>query len=201
MLRPHILFIDNFDSFTFNLVDALACLGADIDVYRNDIGADTALTIAQRKQSALIVLSPGPGTPAQAGCSQELISRAAGKFPLLGICLGHQAIAETFGGRVAAADTIVHGKKSRITHNGHPVFDGLPTSFDAARYHSLTVKTLPRFFQAIATLNGQIMALAHQTLPIYGMQFHPESILTAYGQKIIENIFQISKSYQHSTVH
>ncbi|MCL2297120.1 MAG: aminodeoxychorismate/anthranilate synthase component II [Proteobacteria bacterium] len=195
MSKPHILFIDNFDSFTFNLVDALSTLGADIDVYRNDIGAETALKIAREKHSALIVLSPGPGTPREAGCTIELIQKAAGQVPLLGVCLGHQAMAEAFGGKVGAAGTIVHGKKSRLKHQGHPLFSGLPETFDVGRYHSLTVQRLPEAFDAIATGvedDDLIMALAHRSQPIVGVQFHPESILTTYGQTILNNAFKLA---------
>ncbi|MDR2016102.1 MAG: aminodeoxychorismate/anthranilate synthase component II [Burkholderiales bacterium] len=195
MTKPHILFIDNFDSFTFNLVDALSQLDAEIDVYRNDVDADTVLRIAQEKRSALIVLSPGPGVPREAGCMIELIQKAAGQVPLFGVCLGHQAIAEAFGGRVGTAGTVVHGKKSRIKHQGHPLFSGVPEIFDAGRYHSLAVQQLPEAFDVIATNvdgEGLIMALAHRSQPVYGVQFHPESILTTYGQIILNNIFKLA---------
>ncbi|MDR2244878.1 MAG: aminodeoxychorismate/anthranilate synthase component II [Burkholderiales bacterium] len=195
MIRPHILFIDNFDSFTFNLVDALSLPGANIDVYRNDIGAEAALGVAREKRSALIVLSPGPGTPREAGCVIELIQKAAGQIPLFGVCLGHQAIAEAFGGTVGAAKAIVHGKKSRLKHCGHPLFSGLSETFDAGRYHSLAVQRLPEAFDAIATDaedDSLVMALAHRSLPIYGVQFHPESILTTHGQTILNNVFKLA---------
>ncbi len=198
MAKPHILFIDNFDSFTFNLVDALSLLGADIDVYRNDVGADTALGIAREKHSTLIVLSPGPGAPHEAGCTIELIQKAAGEVPLFGVCLGHQAIAEAFGGRVGPAGSIVHGKKSCLKHQGHPLFSGLPETFDAGRYHSLAVQKLPEMFSAIATVfddEGLVMALAHRSLPVYGVQFHPESILTTYGQIILNNVFALAQNF------
>jgi anthranilate synthase component 2 len=192
---PHILFIDNFDSFTFNLVEACSLLGADIDVYRNDIGAETALGIAQEKRSSLIVLSPGPGAPREAGCMIELIQKVAGYVPLFGVCLGHQAIAEAFGGEVGAAETIVHGKKTRLKHNGHPLFSGLPETFDAGRYHSLAVRRMPEAFDVIAADvedEELVMALAHRSQPVYGVQFHPESILTTYGQIILNNVFQLA---------
>ncbi|MCL2012430.1 MAG: aminodeoxychorismate/anthranilate synthase component II [Cystobacterineae bacterium] len=195
MFKPHILFIDNFDSFTFNLVDALSLLGAEVDVYRNDMNAEALLDIALKKHSALIVLSPGPGAPREAGCMLKLIQKAAGKVPLFGVCLGHQAIAEAFGGSVGAAKEIVHGKKSRIKHFGHPLFSGLSKSFDVGRYHSLAVQALPEAFEVIARGvedEGLIMALAHRSLPIYGVQFHPESILTTYGQIILNNVFQLA---------
>jgi len=201
MSKPNILFIDNFDSFTFNLVDALSQLGADIEVYRNDIGADEALRIARDKRSALILLSPGPGTPTEAGCLIELIQKAAGQVPLFGVCLGHQAIAEAFGGKVGTAGDIVHGKKSRIKHFGHPLFSGLPETFEVGRYHSLAVQRLPEVCEAIATGvedDSLVMALAHRALPIYGVQFHPESILTTYGQIILSNVFKLALAASES---
>ncbi|MDR2710368.1 MAG: aminodeoxychorismate/anthranilate synthase component II [Burkholderiales bacterium] len=195
MKKPNILFIDNFDSFTFNLVDALSQLGADVEVYRNDVGADAALRIARDKRSALIVLSPGPGTPREAGCMIELIQKAAGQVPLFGVCLGHQAMAEAFGGKVGAAGAIVHGKKSRIKHNGHPLFSGMPETFEVGRYHSLAVHRLPESLVTIAAGaedDSLVMALAHRSLPVYGVQFHPESILTTYGQTILSNVFKLA---------
>lgn len=196
MAKPHILLIDNYDSFTFNLVDALSLLGADIEVYRNDIGADVALGIALEKRSALIVLSPGPGNPREAGCVIDLVQKAAcARVPLFGVCLGHQAIAEAFGGRVGAAGTVVHGKKSRVRHCAHPLFSGVPSKFDAGRYHSLVVQRLPEVFDVIATGDENdelIMALAHHTHPVYGVQFHPESILTTHGQKILGNVLKLA---------
>ncbi|MDR1529075.1 MAG: aminodeoxychorismate/anthranilate synthase component II [Burkholderiales bacterium] len=194
MAKPHILFIDNFDSFTFNLVDALLRLDIEVDVYRNDIAANDALRFAEKKRSTLIVLSPGPGKPADAGCTIALVRLAAKRFPIFGVCLGHQAIAESFGGIVGAADTIMHGKKSRLTHHGHSLFDGLPRSFDAGRYHSLIVKRLPENFDTIAEHKGEIMAIAHHTLPIFGVQFHPESILTTQGQLLMRNVFRLAQS-------
>jgi anthranilate synthase component 2 len=195
MSRPHILFVDNFDSFTFNLVDALSLLGAEVEVYRNDISAETALNTARKKHSSLMVLSSGPGAPREAGCMVELIQKAAGEVPMLGVCLGHQAIAEAFGGRVCPAKRIVHGKKSQVRHNGHPLFFGFPETFGVGCYHSLVVQQLPEAFSAIAAgveEEGLIMALAHNSQPIYGVQFHPESILTTYGQVILNNVFQLA---------
>lgn len=196
MIKPHILFIDNFDSFSFNLVDALLQLDAEVDVYRNDIRADDALQIAEARNSALIVFSPGPGKPTDAGCTVELIRKAAGRFPMFGVCLGHQAIAESFGGRVASANAIMHGKKSRIRHYGHKLFCNLPDCLDVGRYHSLTVTRLPDELEAIAEFDNQVMALAHRELPIYGVQFHPESILTTHGQTLMQNILTIAKSHR-----
>jgi len=194
MSKPHILFIDNVDSFTFNLVDAFEVLGAEVELYRNDIGAEAALDIARGKHSSLVVLSAGPGTPREAGCTLELIQKAAGKLPLLGIGLGHQAIAEAFGGEVGAARRILHGKKSKVKHGGHPLFAGVPEVFEAGCYHSWVVKHLPEGFHAIAQEveeGGPLMAMTHKTQPVYGLQFHPESILTTHGQTIVQNVFAL----------
>lgn len=188
----HVLFIDNYDSFVYNLVDALARLGAEIDVCRNNIGAADALELALRKKSDMIVLSPGPGAPSEAGCTLEVIRRAAGRIPLFGVCLGHQSIVQAFGGRVGRADAIVHGKKSAVRHSGHPMFEGIPQTFEAGRYHSLTATDLPDEIETVAaTEEGVVMALAHRTMPIYGVQFHPESVLTTHGQKILENVLAL----------
>jgi len=195
MSKPHILFIDNVDSFTFNLVEAFLVLGADVDLCRNDIGAQAALDMAREKHSSLVVLSAGPGTPREAGCTLELIQKAAGKLPLLGICLGHQAIAEAFGGEVGATRRILHGKKSKVKHGGHPLFAGVPEVFEAGCYHSWAVKRLPEGFHALAQEVGEggpLMAMAHKTQPIYGLQFHPESILTTHGQTLLKNAFALA---------
>lgn len=191
MAKPHILLIDNFDSFSFNLVDALTVAGAKVDVYRNTITTDKALSITQANQSALIVLSPGPGSPDHAGCCIELIRRAAGKVPVFGVCLGHQAMVRAFGGTVGSAGAIVHGKKSRMRHTGHPLFANLPMEFDVGRYHSLMAHRLPNDLQSIADCGDIVMAIAHRTHPIYGVQFHPESILTTFGQKILTNLLKL----------
>lgn len=191
MSKPHILLIDNFDSFSFNLVDAFAATGADIDIYRNTISADKALEITKAKRSALIVLSPGPGSPDHAGCCIELIQRAAGHVPIFGVCLGHQAMVRAFGGTVGSAGAIVHGKKSRIRHAGHPMFAGLPNEFDVGRYHSLIAHRMPNQLLSIADCGDIVMALAHRTHSIYGVQFHPESILTTFGQKILGNLMAL----------
>jgi anthranilate synthase component 2 len=193
--EPRVLLIDNFDSFAFNLVDAFACLGAHVEVYRNDTAAAAVLSLAEREAVDLIVLSPGPGTPATAGCCMDLARRAAGRVPLFGVCLGHQAIAAAFGGDIGAAPGIVHGKKSRIRHHGHPLFAGLDKHFDAGRYHSLSALGLPPGFDAIADCDGQTMALAHGSLPIWGVQFHPESILTTHGQHLLGNVLALATAH------
>lgn len=192
MTNPHLLLIDNFDSFSFNLVDAFASLGARVDVFRNSLSAPKALAIAEENQTALIVFSPGPGTPAQAGCCLELIRQAAGRWPMFGVCLGHQAMVHALGGEVGPAGTIVHGKKSRIRHFGHPLFAGVPAEFDVGRYHSLAALQLPSELTSIADYGGLNMGLAHRRLPIYGVQFHPESILTTHGQTILANVLSLA---------
>lgn len=196
MSKPRVLMIDNFDSFTFNLVDALESAGAEVGVYRNDISAMDAIAIAEKNKVSMIVISPGPGRPEDAGCSVELMKKAAGRFPVFGICLGHQAMASAFGGKIGSAGDIVHGKKSRVTRRmNHPLFEGLPETFEAGRYHSLTVTKAPEAFNVIAESEGLIMAIAHKTLPLFGTQFHPESILTTQGQRMIENALNYSLNY------
>ncbi len=189
--KPHLLFIDNFDSFTFNLVDALCVLGAEVEVHRNSITAPDAVAIAAARQTRLIVLSPGPGAPEDAGCCVDLIRAAAGRFPLFGVCLGHQAIVTALGGVVGPAGEIVHGKKSRIRHTQHPLFDGLPEEIEVGRYHSLAALTLPSELEVIANCGSIVMAVAHKKLPVYGVQFHPESILTTHGQRLLSNLFHL----------
>jgi anthranilate synthase/aminodeoxychorismate synthase-like glutamine amidotransferase len=182
-----ILLIDNYDSFTFNLVHFLGDLGARCEVIRNDrLTPEEALA----RQPEAIVLSPGPCTPNEAGICLDLIRAAAGKVPLLGVCLGHQAIGQAFGGRVVRAPSPMHGKVSEIRHGGSDVFAGLPDPFTATRYHSLIVErdTLPAVLAPTAfTEDGIIMGLRHRDLPIYGVQFHPESIATRHGHEILGN--------------
>jgi anthranilate synthase component 2 len=191
-MKPYVLLIDNFDSFSFNLVDAFTVLGAHVDVYRNSLSAARALEVAQRNNAALIAISPGPGTPEQAGCCIELIRRAADAFPMFGVCLGHQAIVCAFGGTVGPAGAIVHGKKSRIRQIGHALFEGVPAELDVGRYHSLAAHQLPTSLRGIAYFGDIVMALAHERRPVFGVQFHPESILTTYGQRMIANVLQIA---------
>ena len=182
-----ILMIDNYDSFTYNLVQYFGELGADMHVVLND-----GVTIAEieRLNPSKIVLSPGPCAPAQAGVTLETIRHFAGKKPILGVCLGHQAIGAAFGGDVVHAKELMHGKVSPVMHTNSGVFSGLPTPFIATRYHSLAVKreTLPDCLEVTAwTADGEIMGLRHKTLPIEGVQFHPESILTEHGHALLKN--------------
>ena len=186
-MRPRLLLVDNYDSFTFNLVQYLGELGAEVEVFRND-AIDVAGIRARRPRG--LVLSPGPCTPDEAGITLEAIGALAGELPLLGVCLGHQAIGQAFGGRVVRTSRIVHGKASPVRHRGQGVFAGLPSPFDAGRYHSLVVEraTLPRALAVTAwTDEGEIMGLRHRTLDVEGVQFHPESILTGCGKQLLGN--------------
>jgi anthranilate synthase/aminodeoxychorismate synthase-like glutamine amidotransferase len=190
-----ILMIDNYDSFTYNLVQYIAQLGEEIVVRRND-----SITIEQIEDihPEALVISPGPCTPKQAGISVETIRHFHRDVPLLGVCLGHQAIGEVFGGRIVRADRIVHGKASPIFNDGRTIFSGLPNPFDAGRYHSLIVErgTLPSCLEISAeTQEGEIMGLRHRIFPVEGVQFHPESILTPSGKRIIRNFLAIAKDY------
>jgi anthranilate synthase/aminodeoxychorismate synthase-like glutamine amidotransferase len=186
-MAPRLLMIDNYDSFTYNLVQYLAELGADVEVRRNDaVGLDDVQALAPDG----IVISPGPCTPREAGISVPLIQRFAGQIPILGVCLGHQAIGAAFGGDVVRAPRIMHGKTSPIRHDGTGVFAGLPDPFDATRYHSLVIdpETLPPTLLRNAwTDEGEIMGVRHRSLSVEGVQFHPESILTLEGKRLLGN--------------
>ena len=192
-----ILLIDNYDSFTFNLVHFLGDLGVRCDVRRNDtLSADEALAL----EPEAIVLSPGPCTPTEAGICVELIQKAAGKVPVLGVCLGHQAIGQAFGGDVVRAPVPMHGKLSRVNHGGTDVFEDVENPFEATRYHSLIVArdTLPEELVATAfTDDGLIMGLRHRSLPIFGVQFHPESIASQHGHAILGNFLAIARGGPH----
>jgi anthranilate synthase/aminodeoxychorismate synthase-like glutamine amidotransferase len=182
-----ILVIDNYDSFTYNLVQYFGELGADLLVKRND---ELSIVDIQKLAPEKIVVSPGPCTPTEAGISCDTIREFGGKIPILGVCLGHQSIGQVYGGEVIRAPRLMHGKTSPILHTGENVFTGLPSPFEATRYHSLIVKreTLPPCLKITAeTAEGEIMGLAHRTLPVYGVQFHPESILTQHGKQMLKN--------------
>ena len=186
-----LLLIDNYDSFTYNLYQYMAELGASVEVVRND-EVTVAECLARRPER--IVISPGPRTPAEAGISVELIRAAAGVVPLLGVCLGHQCIAEAFGGRIESAGEIMHGKVSTITHDGRGVFAGLPDPFEAIRYHSLAIApdSMPDELEVTARAeSGVIMGVRHRSLPIEGVQFHPESIMTKSGHDLLRNFLAV----------
>jgi len=185
--RDMLLMIDNYDSFTYNLVQYFGELGEDVKVVRND-----ELTVDQIEamKPERIVLSPGPCTPNEAGVSLPVIERFKARTPILGVCLGHQAIGQAFGGKVVHAKTLMHGKVSRIHHEGRGVFRGLPTPYEATRYHSLAIEreTCPADLEVTAwTEDGEIMGVRHRSLPVEGVQFHPESILTQHGHELLRN--------------
>ncbi|MFN3727866.1 MAG: anthranilate synthase component II [Allosphingosinicella sp.] len=186
MRRP-ILLIDNFDSFTFNLVDALERAGANVRVLRNTISAGTAVARAEL-DGAAIMISPGPGGPREAGCSMEVIASAKGRIPLIGICLGHQAIVAEAGGLVERAPAPVHGKSCKLEHQGMGAFSGLPNPLKVGRYHSLTTRNFPPRLKVDATSDGLVMAVSDADAKQVGLQFHPESILTPRGDRIIANL-------------
>jgi anthranilate synthase/aminodeoxychorismate synthase-like glutamine amidotransferase len=192
-MKPNVLFIDNFDSFTFNLVETFERLGCDVRVLRNRVAARTALDIAREKE-ALIVLSPGPGAPKDAGCCLELIALARGELPLLGVCLGHQAIVEQAGGAVVRAPEPVHGKASRLAHDGEGPLRGLDNPLSVGRYHSLCTRALPPRFRVHAAIDGMAMAISDTDALQTGLQFHPESILTLHGDAILRNVLDDARA-------
>ena len=189
-----VLMIDNYDSFTFNLVQYLAELGEEVKVFRNDqISVAEAEALAPRA----IVVSPGPSAPEHAGISLELIQRLAGRIPILGVCLGHQAIGQAFGGKVVRAQRVMHGKVSRVRHDGEGVFRSLPAEFTATRYHSLAIErgSLPDCLKISAEAeDGEIMGLRHRRLAVEGVQFHPEALLTEHGHQMLQNFIQGARS-------
>jgi anthranilate synthase/aminodeoxychorismate synthase-like glutamine amidotransferase len=192
MTGEKVLLVDNYDSFTYNLVQYLGELGARVEVRRND-----ELTISEIKNAIRpdrIVISPGPGTPDEAGMSLELIGAMSGRLPILGVCLGHQAIGQVFGGRVVRGPSPVHGKPAEICHDGKTIFEGLEYRFPAGRYHSLIVErdTLPECLEVSATTpDGIIMGLRHRSMKVEGVQFHPESILTTEGKRLLANFLKL----------
>ncbi|MFA5265796.1 MAG: aminodeoxychorismate/anthranilate synthase component II [Opitutaceae bacterium] len=191
---PVLLVIDNFDSFTYNLVQYFGQLGVEQRVFRNnEITPEQALAL----KPDLVMLSPGPGSPNEAGVSLDIIKAFAGVKPIFGVCLGHQSIGHYFGGRVVRADRLMHGKTSPIRHKGTDLFKGLPQNFKATRYHSLIVErdSLPDCLEITAdTAEGEIMGLRHKTLPVYGVQFHPESIATENGMLILKNFLALGSA-------
>lgn len=195
-----VIVIDNYDSFTYNLVQYLAELGADVEVFRND--AASPEQIAAKKPSH-VVISPGPGRPEDAGISIELVKKLAGYVPILGVCLGHQAIAVAFGGRIAHAGKLFHGKTSEIYHDGKTIFRDVKNPFTATRYHSLVAEraSLPVCFEISAeTEDGVIMGVRHKELPVEGVQFHPESILTSEGHRILGNFLSLNGGHRKLAV-
>lgn len=184
--RMKLYLLDNFDSFTYNLVDQFRSLGCEVIIYRNDVSADyVAQKLINETSKAALVLSPGPGAPHEAGCMMELIGKLAGKVPMLGICLGHQAMVEYYGGKVERAPFVVHGKASPTFHNGQGVFANLPSPLPVARYHSLVATKVPDCLEIIATTDDMPMAILHPQHQAIGFQFHPESILTTLGSQLL----------------
>ena len=186
-----LLMIDNYDSFTYNLVQYLGELGQRVAVYRND---QITLNDVDALSPAHIVISPGPCTPKEAGISVDLVREYGSKIPILGVCLGHQSIAQAYGGVIVRARKLMHGKTSMIEHQGEGIFNNLPSPFQATRYHSLVVEevSMPDCFTIVARANdGEIMAITHHHDPVTGVQFHPESILTQYGHKLLQNFLDI----------
>jgi anthranilate synthase component 2/para-aminobenzoate synthetase component 2 len=189
-MQRKILLIDNYDSFTYNLVQAFLVLGARVDVHRND-----ALSVEQAlsQDHTHLVISPGPGTPRAAGVSMKMIEAFAGRIPILGVCLGHQSLVEVFGGKVVRAGRLMHGKVSTVQHDGKGVYAGIAQNFAAGRYHSLIAEpaSVPPVLEVTArTLSGEIMGVRHRTLPIEGVQFHPESVLTPDGPRLMRNFLE-----------
>ncbi len=180
-----ILLLDNIDSFTYNLVDQLRASGHNVVVYRNQLPADVIIGRLQHMEKPVLMLSPGPGTPSEAGCMPALLQRLRGQLPIIGICLGHQAIVEAYGGHVGQAGEILHGKASSIEHDGQAMFNGLPSPLPVARYHSLVGSNIPAGLVINASFNGMVMAVRHDEHRVCGFQFHPESILTTHGAHLL----------------
>jgi anthranilate synthase/aminodeoxychorismate synthase-like glutamine amidotransferase len=192
-VSARLLLIDNYDSFTYNLVQAFLVLGASVDVFRND-----ALTVADAlaRDPTHLVISPGPGRPEDAGSSLAMIAAFAGKIPVLGVCLGHQAIVHGFGGRVVGAATLMHGKTSWVEHDGEQLFAGLPQPFEAGRYHSLAASAAelpPELVVTAKTTDGEIMGVRHRSMTVAGVQFHPESVLTPDGPALLANFLGLGR--------
>jgi len=191
-VTPRILLIDNYDSFTYNLVQAFAALGADVSVHRND---EIDVAAALQRDVTHLVISPGPGRPDEAGVSLAMIEAFAGKVPILGVCLGHQSIVQQFGGKIVRAGRLMHGKTSLVSHDNRSIFAGLSQPFQAGRYHSLMAEneSLPDVFEISAqTDTGEIMGVRHRQLPIEGVQFHPESVLTPEGERLLQNFLEMT---------
>lgn len=193
-----VLFIDNFDSFTYNLVDDFAKRQCETKVYRADTKIEDLEKVADEFDPDLLVISPGPGNPSTAGVSLEAIDRFKDRLPIFGVCLGHQVIVQYFGGTIGHAPEPMHGKPSRISHTEKGLFRGIENPLQAGRYHSLMAQELPHCLETTGEFEKIVMAVQHRELPIYGVQFHPESILTPAGGKIIQNVLHIASSPKHT---
>ncbi|MCE5339879.1 MAG: aminodeoxychorismate/anthranilate synthase component II [Planctomycetaceae bacterium] len=191
-MNPKVLFIDNFDSFTYNLVDDFCKRDCVAKVYRADTPLEKLKKIEQEFEPDLLIISPGPGNPSSAGVTLEAIDYFKDRLPIFGVCLGHQAIVQYFGGIVGHAPEVMHGKSSRVTHNEKGIFEGVENPLQAGRYHSLCATKMPDCLQVTAEYENIVMGLQHKDKPIFGVQFHPESILTPAGGKIIQNLLNIA---------
>lgn len=185
-----ILLLDNIDSFTYNLVDQLRSSGHRVVIYRNQIPAEVIIDKLAEMENPVLMLSPGPGTPSEAGCMPDLLNKLRGKLPIIGICLGHQAIVEAYGGHVGQAGEILHGKASLVEHDGEGMFSGLTSPLPVARYHSLVGSQIPAGLTVNASFNGMVMAVRHDKERVCGFQFHPESILTTQGARLLEQTLE-----------
>ncbi|MCG9577620.1 aminodeoxychorismate/anthranilate synthase component II [Vibrio tubiashii] len=186
----NIVFIDNFDSFTYNLVDQFRSLGHDVTIYRNNIAAEVIESTVAKLDNPVVLLSPGPGAPSEAGSMPEIIQRLKGKVPMIGICLGHQAIVEAYGGTVAGAGEIIHGKVSMMEHQNHDTYAGLPSTLAIARYHSLVATEVPSSLTITAEVDDLVMSVVQEQDKVCGFQFHPESIMTTYGATLLANAIE-----------
>lgn len=186
----NIVFVDNFDSFTYNLVDQFRSLGHSVTIYRNNIPAESIEQAVKELENPVVLLSPGPGAPSEAGSMPELIQRIKGKVPMIGVCLGHQAIVEAYGGTVAGAGEIIHGKVSMMEHQNHATYANLPSPLAIARYHSLVATKVPEELTVTAEVDGLTMSVVHERDKVCGFQFHPESIMTTYGATLLANAIE-----------
>lgn len=186
----NIVFIDNFDSFTYNLVDQFRSLGHEVTIYRNNIAAEAIEVTVAELDNPVVLLSPGPGAPSEAGSMPEIIQRLKGKVPMIGICLGHQAIVEAYGGTVAGAGEIIHGKVSMMEHQNHATYADLPSPLAIARYHSLVATHVPDALTITAEVDGLVMSVVQEQDKICGFQYHPESIMTTYGATLLANAIE-----------
>ncbi|WP_413491949.1 aminodeoxychorismate/anthranilate synthase component II [Morganella psychrotolerans] len=185
-----ILLLDNVDSFTYNLVDQFRAQGHRVVIYRNRVPAEVILTALDKMHNPVLVLSPGPGKPADAGCQPQVLRAVTGRYPVIGICLGHQAIIEAYGGKVSSAGTVLHGKASLLQHDNQAMFRGLPNPMKVARYHSLAAEITPSALTICATSDNIVMAVRHDSHKVCGLQFHPESILTPEGAALLANTLE-----------
>lgn len=191
----NIVFVDNFDSFTYNLVDQFRSLGHNVTIYRNHISAETIAQAVLQLDNAVVVLSPGPGAPSDAGCMPALIQQLKGQVPMIGICLGHQALVEAYGGTVAGAGEILHGKISMMAHDNHAIYQGLPSPLAIARYHSLVATHVPDSLEVTAQVDGLVMSIANEQDRVCGFQFHPESIMTTHGATLLGNAIEWARAH------